>query len=44
MNPYVLVVEDEEALATLLDYNLEKEGFRVERAEDGEEALLKVEE
>lgn len=44
MNPYVLVVEDEEALATLLEYNLEKEGFRVERAEDGEEGLLKVEE
>jgi two-component system phosphate regulon response regulator PhoB len=44
MKPYVLVVEDEEALATLLDYNLEKEGFRVERAADGEEALLKVEE
>lgn len=44
MKPYVLVVEDEEALATLLDYNLEKEGFRVERAADGEEGLLKVEE
>jgi two-component system, OmpR family, phosphate regulon response regulator PhoB len=40
--PYILVVEDEDALATLLDYNLEKEGFRVERAADGEEALLKV--
>jgi two-component system phosphate regulon response regulator PhoB len=40
----VLVVEDEDALATLLDYNLEKEGFRVERASDGEEALLKIEE
>ena len=44
MKPYVLVVEDEEALATLLDYNLDKEGFRVERAGDGEEGLLKVEE
>ncbi|MBI1200167.1 MAG: phosphate regulon transcriptional regulatory protein PhoB [Phenylobacterium sp.] len=42
MTPYVLVVEDEDALATLLDYNLVKEGFRVERAADGEEALLKV--
>ena len=30
MTPYVLVVEDEDALATLLDYNLMKEGFRVE--------------
>jgi two-component system phosphate regulon response regulator PhoB len=44
VKPYVMVVEDEEALATLLDYNLEKEGFRVERAADGEEGLLKVEE
>jgi len=44
MKPYLLVVEDEDALATLLDYNLDKEGFRVERAGDGEEALLKVEE
>ncbi len=42
MTPYILVVEDEDALATLLDYNLAKEGFRVERAADGEEALLRV--
>jgi two-component system, OmpR family, phosphate regulon response regulator PhoB len=42
--PYLLVVEDEDALATLLDYNLGKEGFRVERAADGEEGLLKIEE
>ena len=42
MTPYILVVEDEDALATLLDYNLIKEGFRVERAADGEEALLRV--
>jgi two-component system phosphate regulon response regulator PhoB len=44
VTPYVLVVEDEDPIATLLDYNLGKEGFRVERAADGEEALLKVEE
>ena len=37
-----MVVEDEDPLATLLDYNLGKEGFRVERAADGEEALLRV--
>jgi two-component system phosphate regulon response regulator PhoB len=42
VTPYVLVVEDEDALATLLDYNLMKEGIRVERAADGEEALLRV--
>ena len=40
----VLIVEDEEALATLLDYNLTKEKFDVTIAYDGEEALLKVEE
>ena len=27
MKPQVLVVEDEDALATLLQYNLEKEGL-----------------
>jgi two-component system, OmpR family, phosphate regulon response regulator PhoB len=44
MNPSILVVEDEDALATLLEYNLSKEGFRVAMAPDGEEALLKVDE
>jgi len=38
--PTVLVVEDEPALLTLLRYNLEREGFRVAAAADGEEALL----
>ena len=40
----ILIVEDEEALSTLLDYNLSKEGFETLLARDGEEALLKVEE
>ena len=40
MNPYILVVEDEDALATLLQYNLDKEGYRVSIAADGEEALV----
>src|SRR5690554_1704031 len=40
MKPTILVVEDEPALITLLRYNLEKEGFRVLEAHDGEEALL----
>jgi len=39
MTPYVLVVEDEDALATLLHYNLDKEGYQVAVAGDGEEAL-----
>ncbi|MDZ4692869.1 phosphate regulon transcriptional regulator PhoB [Terricaulis sp.] len=42
--PHVLVVEDEAALADLLKYNLEKEGYRVSVATDGEEALLAAEE
>ncbi len=40
----VLIVEDEEALATLLEYNLGKEKFIVSLASDGEEGLLKIEE
>ena len=40
MNPSILVVEDEDALATLLQYNLDKEGYRVTIATDGEEALM----
>jgi two-component system phosphate regulon response regulator PhoB len=35
MTPYVLVVEDEDALATLLKYNLDKEGHQVGVASDG---------
>jgi len=37
--PLVMVVEDESALVTMLRYNLEKEGYRVCEAADGEEAL-----
>ena len=44
MQPYVLVMEDEDALATLLSYNLEKEGYRVVVASDGEEGMLQIEE
>ncbi|HEY1752748.1 MAG TPA: phosphate regulon transcriptional regulator PhoB [Caulobacteraceae bacterium] len=42
--PYILVVEDEEALATLLQYNLDKEGYRVDVCGDGEEALIRIDE
>ena len=44
MTPHVLVVEDEDSLATLLQYNLQKEGYEVRLAGDGEEALLLVDE
>jgi two-component system phosphate regulon response regulator PhoB len=40
--PLVLVVEDEAALATMLRYNLEKQGFRVDEAGDGQEALTRI--
>ncbi|SDW41648.1 two component transcriptional regulator, winged helix family [Ruegeria halocynthiae] len=42
--PTVLVVEDELAQREVLAYNLDAEGFRVIRAENGDEALLLVEE
>ncbi len=44
MQPYILVMEDEDALATLLQYNLEKEGYDVVIAADGEEGLVQVDE
>jgi len=39
VTPSVLLVEDDEALAVLLEYNLSKAGFRVERAATAETAL-----
>ena len=42
--PSVLIVEDEAALVTLLRYNLEREGYRVFDASDGEEALIVADE
>ena len=40
MKPLILIVEDETPLVTMLRYNLEKEGYRVAAAADGQEALL----
>jgi len=42
--PRVLVVEDEAAQREVLAYNLEAEGFAVSRAQNGEEALLLINE
>ena len=42
--PHVLVVEAAEALSQLLKYNLDKEGYRVSVATDGEEALVMAQE
>jgi two-component system phosphate regulon response regulator PhoB len=44
MQPKVLVIEDEDAIVTMLKYNLEQEGFTVYSAGDGEEGLLMVSE
>jgi two-component system, OmpR family, phosphate regulon response regulator PhoB len=38
------VVEDEDALSALLQYNLDKEGYQVTVAADGEEALVLIDE
>ncbi|KIN65018.1 Phosphate regulon transcriptional regulatory protein PhoB [Sulfitobacter noctilucicola] len=42
--PHVLLVEDEPAQREVLAYNLEAEGYAVSRAENGEEAMLQVDE
>jgi two-component system phosphate regulon response regulator PhoB len=42
MRTNILVVEDESAIVELLRYNLEREGFRVTVATDGEEALTAI--
>jgi len=42
VKPLVLIVEDEAPLVALLRYNLEREGFAVAEAADGEEALLQI--
>lgn len=38
----VLIVDDEQSILTLLEYNLENVGFYVEMAMDGEEAFNKI--
>ncbi|MBP0724038.1 response regulator transcription factor [Bacillus sp. RG28] len=43
MSNKILVVDDEEHILTLIKFNLEQAGFEVVSANDGEEALAKVE-
>lgn len=40
MTPKILIVEDEPALAELLEWNFKSAGYEVHRTADGEEALL----
>lgn len=40
----ILVVDDEESIREILSYNLEREGYDVIEASDGEEALEKIKE
>lgn len=42
MDKKILVVDDEKSIADIVKFNLEKEGFMVEVAYDGEEAVEKV--
>ena len=44
MSARILVVEDEEALSALLEYNLSQEGFTVQIAPDGDDAMVALEE
>ena len=44
MTPYILVAEDEDPVIELLRYNLEREGYEVGVAKDGEEALVMMKE
>ncbi|NSL52382.1 response regulator YycF [Calidifontibacillus erzurumensis] len=44
MEKHILVVDDEMPIADILQFNLEKEGYKVSCAYDGIEALRKVEE
>jgi two-component system phosphate regulon response regulator PhoB len=44
VTPYILVAEDEDALATLLQYNLEKDGYEVAVVADGEETMVRMDE
>ena len=42
MSANIFLVEDEEPIITLLQYNLEKEGYKVNFAETGEDAIQNI--
>ena len=43
-NPKVMIVEDEEALALILQYNLQSQGYEIEIIERGDDAELRLRE
>lgn len=44
LKPSVLVVEDDDAIVALLEYNLEQGGYRVRSTDNGEEAFIMIDE
>ncbi len=44
MKPFIMIAEDESSIAELLTYNLDREGYEVAVAQDGEEALIMIDE
>ena len=44
MNAKVFLVEDEQSIITLVEYNLKKEGYKVSVSSNGEEALHEIKE
>lgn len=42
-NPRILIVDDEESITQFVSYNLKKEGFEIETAADGDEAIALAE-
>ncbi len=44
MKPLILIIEDEQAQAQILQYNLETEGYRVKHAPNAHEGLLLIQE
>ncbi|MAK62957.1 MAG: phosphate regulon transcriptional regulatory protein PhoB [Ponticaulis sp.] len=44
MTPFILIAEDEDSVVELLRYNLDREGYEIGIARDGEEALVMMRE
>ena len=42
MPGFIYLIEDEKAITTLLKYNLEKEGYKFEFSDSGEEGLRNI--